>query len=183
LTIAVLGTVMYVYLRKEQDKLSPAYKGDETEIEFTKKTRVWEFLKELSVLLSSFKNNFFANRLVRFATFAGTYIAAMILTLIVLGVFVHPVIPFFLIFFFMVSIPEFPLGLYRLLTNQFDTYLPNEITLIIYIVLIYLSISLLATITTNRRLLTFLYILFVALLIMNIAGCSISAPLLMSKIN
>ena len=176
LFVAGLGVFVYIYLRKEQDKLSFSNKYSAAEVEFAKTNE--KSFKGLSAFLRSFKNNF-ANRLFSALLFIGTYIAAMILTLIVLAVLYNPTLPMLMLLFFPVALFEFPLGLVALLTQHFDVS-QNETTL--SITMVYLSILLLAMFADKRSFM-FLYMLFVVLLIMNIAGCSISAPIIMSNIN
>ena len=139
----------------------------------------------LPSILNEFRNLLkidFDKRLLKLTLFLGTYILAMFVTLIVIGIRTSPILAFYLVVFFPFSIIEFPTGLISILTQQFG-YIPNEIPLTLIVVLGYLSVSLLAIFTKSKWVFRFFYFVFIILLIMNIAGCSISAPISMSNIN
>jgi hypothetical protein len=114
--------------------------------------------------------------------FLGTYVLAMLITLIVIGISNHPIVILYLVLLFPVSIMKFPMGLISILTQQFG-YIPHEIPLTLIVILGYLGISLPAIFIKSRWVFKFLYLIFIVFLIMNIVGCSISFPINMSSFN
>jgi hypothetical protein len=134
------------------------------------------------LMLPNLFNKSFEKTLYGLILFLTTYILAMFITLVVISIHTHPLAAYYLVVFAPISIFYFPTGLISFLTQQFD-YIPQEMRLTFIAVLSYLSISLIASIIKNKWVFRFLYVVFIILLIMNIAGCSISAPIRLSNIN
>ena len=118
----------------------------------------------------------------RFWLVLATFLIAMLITLMVIAVRTHFLGAIFLLIVFPISILEFPTGLISILTGNYG-YIPNEVIQTLFVILIYLGISSVIIFTVNERVSRILYLLLALLLILNIVGCSISAPIRMSGIN
>jgi hypothetical protein len=109
-------------------------------------------------LQSQIKKDFSEN------TFLKASIFAITLTIAMLSVYGVAVIPLFFL------IPLFPAGLIAVITQNF-TNTPKWSIIMGW--LIYMSFFLIAAFTKKRRLLIFIYVIFVILLIANVAGCKL----------
>ena len=151
-TIAVLGTVLYVYLRKEQNKVISKDKYDEAWNEAFKRRNSHPTKRS-----SRFYQLFFTFGIALLITLFGTMIS--------MGVaygssnFAWPIllIPISLVMFPAILTP---LGYF-----------------------LYPTIFLLGVFIENRKVFTFIYIAFIILLIINIAGCTISYPEFFRNLN
>lgn len=124
----------------------------------------------------------FDNPLKKFFLVAGTFLAAMIITLVVIAIRTNIFIALSLLVVFPISIIEFPTGLVSVFTGQYS-YIPNEIVKTIIVILVYICISIFAVIAKKKVNFNVLYLLLLLLLIINIVGCSVSAPIRLSGIN
>ena len=165
LTIAILGGLVYIYLRKEQNKVIPKDKYDEAWNDFYKNMKPSFPTLKASIL----RNNFFIFLFVfcLVPIFTGLFIG------IAYGYSIMDTIKFGSGFlsFSLTSLFIFPAGLGNLITLGYGGKNYVIIGWIPYIVIFLFRIF-----AKNRRALTFIKLAFIMLLIMNIAGCASMTP-------
>ena len=176
LTITALGTVIYLYLRQEQDKLFPKTNMARRELKNLEKGKpgfdVSTFKQFLTWQNFQKKSNRFSLLLITFGIALLTSAAAVSVPY---GI-VFPYIIMLLITVAPISVPSFPWGL----TVFIDP--ANGIPILLIGWFAYLAVFLIGSLTNNRSVFVAVYIAFIILLIMNIYGCARITPEFLSGI-
>ena len=159
--IIIIGTIIYVYLRREQGKIIPTDKYDEVRNEFYNKRQLKTILntplqsEHFFLLLKTFGVALSISILIGTIKYQQDFNFLVFLLLIPLGVLFSPLFP--------LGLSPFPLGIGYL---------------------IYPTVFFFGVFAKNRRIFTFIYIVFIILLILNIFGCAIAIePNMLSSIN
>lgn len=111
----------------------------------------------------------------RLVLFSVTFIVALIAILIVVGIRMHPVISVMLVVFGPLTVLAFPSGLITFFV-QMGVPIQNESNLWFVPFLIYLGVLFPAILIKNKWVFRVMYLIFIILMVMNVVGCSVSAP-------
>ncbi len=111
----------------------------------------------------------------RLVLFSVTFLVALIAILITVGIRMHPVISVMLVVFGPFTVLAFPSGLITFFV-QMVAPVQNEANLWFIPFLIYLGVLLPAILIKNKWVFRVMYVIFIFLMVMNVAGCSVSAP-------
>lgn len=111
----------------------------------------------------------------RLVLFSVTFIVALIAILIVVGIRMHPVISVMLVVFGPLTVLAFPSGLITFFV-QMGVPIQNESNLWFVPFLLYLGVLLPAILIKNKWVFRVMYLIFIILMVMNVVGCSVSAP-------
>ncbi len=176
-TIAILGIALFVYLHQKQEKvITSKDKYDEAQNEFYKKSKFTSFFAtDLSTTRSRVNIFLGAFALVPLCLSFITIVGGM-----VNGDSFNQTINtgITLILYSPLYLPFFPTTMSKYIMPKSDWGFSFIIGYVAYMVIYFLI-----TFVENRRVLTFIYLAFIMLLIMNMIGCTRAMPEIMKSLS